>query len=234
MKRMLSVIIALAMVMLGEAYAEEGELHLLWGIEFGQDIETVQEILKNEHGLDTIYEEFTYPYENGENWTAQRLRLNETNALTMVGYPVRSFVWLQTNTLTEQLSLDFSNLNYTIEEARTFFITMITALMREYGEIDFAVLEVYSDGFDAWMNDECRGIHEVRHLADLDVQSLDLETLLESLDYDYNNAYVILEAFIDNIQISYSKYDGENYSMRICFSNRVLDDIYIDMLEDFS
>ena len=231
MKRYVSALVAMVMLVVGAAWAEEEELHLLWGIEFGQDLETVQDIIKNEHGLEMICEEFTYSDGNGSNRTTKRLRLSDDNALSMVGYLVSGFVWMQTNASSEKLMIDYGNVYYTAEEASAFFTTVMTALVQEYGEIDYAVLEVYSDGFDAWLNGEQKGTHEICHLSDLDMLSLDLKTLLDTRGYEFDQAYAQIELYIDNIQITYDKYSKDSYSMCIQFFNRIPDDTYTDVFE---
>lgn len=233
MKRFVYIALALMLTLAGAGLTEEN-LHLLWGIEFGQDLHVVQEILKDKFGLEMKYSEGTVPLDDGTIYEFSGLTLDEGVAMTMGGYPVMKFTWMQ-STLSERAFILFDSVNHDAAGPDpAFFVDVMTALTAQYGAIDTAVLDVYSPGWDAWKDRSRSGVHEVRHLRDLEVSALNMQSLLNGLDYDTENAEATLYITLGNIQVIFSRVMKDGYDMmEIRFGDKVEPDSFTDIREEY-
>ena len=233
MKRFVCVALVLMLTLAGAGLAEE-DLHLLWGIEFGQDLHVVQEILKDKFGLEMKYSEGSMPLDDGTVYEFSQLTLDEGVAMTMGGYPVMKFTWTR-STLSERALILLDGVKHgAAGPDPAFFADVMTALTAQFGAIDTAVLDVYSPGRDAWENRSRAGVHEVRHLRDLEVSALNMQSLLNGLDYDTENATAVLYITLGNIQVIFTRVMEDRYDlMDIQFSDKVEPDSFTDIREEY-
>lgn len=234
MKRLMCMLLVIALLAVGAAWAEE-ELHLLWGIEFGQDIETVQQILKYEHGLDMKYSQT-----EDSNALYTWLRCENTDEMTVLGYPVYSFEWdVKTNgdyreeKVTIFFFRDLSELYDESAAEMQPLAHILSTLVEQFGPIDFATYTIYRAGGIAWRLKDRDNTYEFGHFEDLDINSLNLRAVLEMRDYITNESSVWFDVYIDNIKINCYKASPNSYSIEITFSDSVYEDTQEDTYEEF-
>ena len=248
MKRVLCAVMALMMVVVGGAWAEQEELHLLWGIEFGQDIETVQEILKNEHGLEMEYSKTEYEDHIGEYLTyhsSWNVYTNSWNGeeVTILGYPLASIGWYVTNysdhraegiriRFTDRKTSELYDTVYEEKEAMPPLADILNTLVEQFGPIDFAVYSTYSEGIEATREKNKDYIHEYRHLTDLSIDALNPRAIFDNKDYITPNTYVSMSIYIDNICVSCSATPKE-YHIDVLFMDSLYEDTNEDFYEEF-
>ena len=240
MKRFVCTVVALAMLVVGVAWAEEEELHLLWGIEFGQDIETVQEILKNEHGLDMVYNQIE---NSGTKY--ELLSCKNVEEMTILGYPLKGFSWrlYKLNDSREEsvtivfLKRDKSELYGMASEEKADIMPLtniLGTLVKQFGPVDFATYTIYSDGVIAWQLKDRDSIYEFKHFKDLDIGSLTLRSILDATDYLTEESVVKMEIYIGNILIFCStRLSTDYYNINVTFANSVYEDTQEDTYEEF-
>ena len=229
MRRIVCAVVALAMLIAGVAWAEEEELHLLWGIEFGQDIQTVQKILKDEKGLDIELRGDDFLYYNEKE---------AEEAITILGYPVRSLGWTAgRDSRHEYVAMQFvRKITELFDGSSQPLEAILNALVEQFGSIDFAVYEIYGSGGNAetWQTLGRDNTHEVGHFTNLAIEALSVKSLMESKDYITEDARISIMVFIDNILIQ-SVFDflEEDYKMGVMFWDSVYEDTYEDVFEEF-
>ena len=233
MKRFVCVVLALAMLVAGGAWAEEEELHRLWGIEFGQDLETVQEILKNEHGLD-----MEYITDAGTDLLYKRFK--DSDEMTIYGFPVQSIVWFNPSYKDAgNMQIRIEYFDYSVspsiavpsgaEMATQPLTDILNALVEQFGPISFATYKICSDGDVVWKLADRDCIREVGHFEDLNVESINLRSLMDTRDYITVNSFVTINVTIDNIRIVWGRHSPSEFYIFVGFS----DSIYEDTQEDY-
>ena len=235
MKRFVCAVLALAMLVVSGVWAEEEELHRLWGIEFGQDLETVQEILKNEHGLDMEYITDTDP-----GFLYKRFK--DSDEMTIYGFPVQSIFWFDPSHKdidNEKIRIEYFDYSVSpsiavpsgAEVATQPLTDILNALVEQFGPISFATYKIYSDGDVVWKFADRDCLREVGHFEDLNVESINLRSLMDTRDYITVNSYVTINVTIDNIMIGWGRHSPSEFYIYIGFSDSIYEDTQEDMFE---
>lgn len=239
MKRFVCAVLALAMLVVGGAWAEE-DIHLLWGIEFGQDMKDVQSILKNERGVDMEYSEEEY---SGALYKG--LSCKDTSGMTVLGYPVDMFYWstAQGNDYGyEKVTIVFSimkdsDLDEEASEEETTISPLadiLSALVEQFGPVNFATYEIFSAGSASWSLKDRDNIHELKHFKNLGIESLNFRSIIDTTEYLTERSSIHLKIYIDNIEVyCWAISHLTEYHVMVSFSNSVYEDTAEDTYEEF-
>lgn len=105
-------------------------------------------------------------------------------------------------------------------------------MIEENDPIDSAAYTICSDGI-LWKDSKRKnGVYESGHFADLYVESLNPDLLLESRDYVADETRIALSVYIDNIFIGYSREVGSHsYRVSIIFADHRIRDTGEDVYE---